>query len=90
MPHEPIVLVQLQIDQFPIIQPGQVEVAHRFGLAVGNFVNPPARAVRAIIVMAFPEVIPIADKNAAVAAPKNPFFLLVVTSILDKYSALTF
>src|SRR3954471_13128550 len=66
VPDEPVVLVKLHFDQFRVGEFSQVEVAERFGLTKGRFVNSSTAAIGAIIVVAFSEVIPIRSEYSTI------------------------
>ena len=65
MPREPFIAVQMQFGQFgccPFLQIG----GGSFRPAVDNFVDPAARAVAAVGVVTFAEVVPVRNINAAI------------------------
>ena len=66
MAHEPVVGVPLQVHQLAVAQFRKIEIFHRLGLAVSDFVNAPARTIRAVRVVALAKIIPVTHEHAAV------------------------
>ena len=64
----PIVLVQLQGDEFFILELGQVEVFLRLGLAVDHFIHAARFAMDDARAVALARVVPIGDIHAAIGS----------------------
>src|SRR6266852_5846522 len=70
MAHEPVVLVQLQLDQLRVTQFGEV-ASERRDLPERDLVNAAVAAVYNFVIVAFAGVGPIPDKHAAVRTLMN-------------------
>src|SRR5882672_7344236 len=63
---EPVIFVQLHLDQFGIAQSGEIEIARRFGFAVADFVDSTTASVGTVVVVAFTQIIPVRSKHSAI------------------------